>query len=135
MDLVLLKIFQFSWIFMALSLQKCQNISYIILSAYEWILTFMPFEKVFHFKLGHKLIKSQNFLYFSYPPTTGCPNKSTPVACCNSELAGALILGHPVSLRIIYDSLKKQAEKLKSCEIKEGWMKNDESWWMNDEGW
>ena len=25
----------------------------------------MPFEKVFHSKLGHKLIKSQNFLYFS----------------------------------------------------------------------
>ena len=36
----------------------------------------------------------------------------------------------------------KQAEKLKSREMKEGWMKNDEGWmkiakgWMkNDEGW
>ena len=32
----------------------------------------------------------------------------------------------------------KQAEKLKSHEIKEGWMKNDEEWWigwMKDEGW
>ena len=44
---------------------------------------------------------------------------------------------------------EKQAEKLKSCKMKEGWMKNDEGWmeydkvwmkndkvWMkNDEGW
>ena len=36
----------------------------------------------------------------------------------------------------------KQAEKLKSREMKEGWMKNnekllknDEGWKMNDEGW
>ena len=29
----------------------------------------------------------------------------------------------------------KQAEKLKSREMKEGWMKNDECWRMNDEGW
>ena len=35
----------------------------------------------------------------------------------------------------------KQAEKLKSREMKEGWMKNDEGrimkevWWMKDEGW
>ena len=29
----------------------------------------------------------------------------------------------------------KQAEKLKSREIKEGWMKNDEVWIKNDEGW
>ena len=35
----------------------------------------------------------------------------------------------------------KQAEKLKSCEMKEGWNKNDEGWmkneWrmMKDEGW
>ena len=27
----------------------------------------------------------------------------------------------------------KQAEKLKSCEMKEGWMKNDEGWRMKDE--
>ena len=32
-------------------------------------------------------------------------------------------------------SLKKQAEKLKSREMKEGWMKNDEGWMKNDEGW
>ena len=32
-------------------------------------------------------------------------------------------------------SVIKQAEKLKSCEMKEGWMKNDECWRMNDEGW
>ena len=31
-------------------------------------------------------------------------------------------------------SAKKQAEKLKSCEMKEGWMQNDEGW-MKDEGW
>ena len=29
----------------------------------------------------------------------------------------------------------KQVEKLKSCKMKEGWMKNDECWRMNDEGW
>ena len=29
----------------------------------------------------------------------------------------------------------KQAEKLKSCKMKEGWMKNDECWSMNDEDW
>ena len=29
----------------------------------------------------------------------------------------------------------KQAEKLKSREMKEGWMKNDEGWMKNDEGW
>ena len=28
----------------------------------------------------------------------------------------------------------KQAEKLKSCKMKEGWMKNDEWWIKNDEG-
>ena len=31
--------------------------------------------------------------------------------------------------------LLKQAEKLKSREMKEGWIKNDEGWWMNDERW
>ena len=29
----------------------------------------------------------------------------------------------------------EQAEKLKSREMKEGWMKNDECWRLNDEGW
>ena len=29
----------------------------------------------------------------------------------------------------------KQAEKLKSREMKEGWMKNEEWWLKNDEGW
>ena len=29
----------------------------------------------------------------------------------------------------------QQAEKLKSREMKEGWMKNDEGWMKNDEGW
>ena len=29
----------------------------------------------------------------------------------------------------------KQAEKLKSRKMKEGWMKNDECWRLNDEGW
>ena len=29
----------------------------------------------------------------------------------------------------------KQAEKLKSCEMKEGLMKNGEGWKKNDEGW
>ena len=29
----------------------------------------------------------------------------------------------------------QQAEKLKSCELKEGWMKSDEGWLKNDEGW
>ena len=29
----------------------------------------------------------------------------------------------------------KQAEKLKSREMKEGWMKNDEGWMKNYEGW
>ena len=30
---------------------------------------------------------------------------------------------------------KKQAEKLKSREMKEGWMKNDLEWWRMNEGW
>ena len=30
---------------------------------------------------------------------------------------------------------QKQAEKLKSREIMEGWMKNDEGWMKNDEWW
>ena len=29
----------------------------------------------------------------------------------------------------------KQAEKLKSCKMKEAWMKNDEGWMKIDEGW
>ena len=29
----------------------------------------------------------------------------------------------------------KQAEKLKSREMKKGWMKNDEGWMKNDDGW
>ena len=29
----------------------------------------------------------------------------------------------------------KQAEKLQSFEMKEGWMNNDEGWMNNDEGW
>ena len=31
--------------------------------------------------------------------------------------------------------LKKQAEKLKSHEMKEGWMKNDEGWMKKNEEW
>ena len=27
----------------------------------------------------------------------------------------------------------KQAEKLKSCKMKDGWMKNDEGWMKNDD--
>ena len=34
-----------------------------------------------------------------------------------------------------FHSVKKQAEKLKSCEMKEGWMKCDEGWMKNDERW
>ena len=30
---------------------------------------------------------------------------------------------------------QKQAEKLKSREMKEGWMKSDEGWMKSDEGW
>ena len=29
----------------------------------------------------------------------------------------------------------EQAEKLKSCKLKEGWTKSDEGWLKNDEGW
>ena len=29
----------------------------------------------------------------------------------------------------------KQAEKIKSCKMKEGWVKNGEGWMDNDEGW
>ena len=29
----------------------------------------------------------------------------------------------------------RQAEKLKSRKMKEGWMKSDEGWMKNDEGW
>ena len=35
---------------------------------------------------------------------------------------------------IINQLIIQQAEKLKSREMKEGWMKNDE-WWMKDEDW
>ena len=31
--------------------------------------------------------------------------------------------------------VSKQAEKLKSREMKEGWMKNDKGWMKDDEGW
>ena len=31
--------------------------------------------------------------------------------------------------------IEKQAEKLKSRKMKEGWMKNDIGWVKNDEGW
>ena len=31
--------------------------------------------------------------------------------------------------------ISKQAEKLKSREMKERWMKNDEGWMMRDEWW
>ena len=35
-----------------------------------------------------------------------------------------------------FKNIDKQAEKLKSCEMKdEGWKMNDESWKMKDEGW
>ena len=34
-----------------------------------------------------------------------------------------------------YRVSQKQAEKLKSREIKEGWMKNDKGWMKDDEGW
>ena len=30
---------------------------------------------------------------------------------------------------------KKQAEKLKSRKMKEGWMNNNEGWMKSDEGW
>ena len=30
-------------------------------------------------------------------------------------------------------AFNKQAEKLKSCKMKEGWMKNDEGWMINDD--
>ena len=30
--------------------------------------------------------------------------------------------------------VSKHDEKLKKCEMKEGWMKNDEGWGLNDEG-
>ena len=33
------------------------------------------------------------------------------------------------------NTIFKQAEKLKSREMKEGWMKNDKGWLKNDEGW
>ena len=31
--------------------------------------------------------------------------------------------------------MEEQAEKFKSCKMKEEWMKNDEGWLKNDEGW
>ena len=36
---------------------------------------------------------------------------------------------------IVEWNIYKQAEKLKSREMKEGWMNNDEYWMNNDEGW
>ena len=41
-----------------------------------------------------------------------------------------------VSQKLCHVCIFKQAEKLKSCEMKdEGWKMNDESWKMKDEGW
>ena len=40
-----------------------------------------------------------------------------------------------LKLHVQINLSKKQAEKLKSHEMKEGWMKNDEGWMKNDEGW
>ena len=34
----------------------------------------------------------------------------------------------------LFYNVVKQAEKLKSREMKEGWMKNDEGWMMKNEG-
>ena len=51
------------------------------------------------------------------------------------------LLGHYAWWIPLTYAFKKQAEKLKSREMKEGWMKNDEVWmkdeWrmMKDEGW
>ena len=37
---------------------------------------------------------------------------------------------------VLYMVSQKQAEKLKSCKMKERWIKNDEEWWrMKDEWW
>ena len=37
---------------------------------------------------------------------------------------------------VLYRVSQKQAEKLKSCKMKERWIKNDEEWWrMKDEWW
>ena len=53
---------------------------------------------------------------------------------------GHQVWGHKTY--VVKGSSTKQAEKLKSCEMKEGWMKddewrmmNEEWWWMNVEGW
>ena len=48
-------------------------------------------------------------------------NKTTNFACTTP---------HDIDLNMV-----KQAEKLKSCKMKEGWMKNDDGWMKNDEGW
>ena len=45
-----------------------------------------------------------------------------------------LLPGQP-SVTATIGWVKKQAEKLKSCEMKEGWIKNDEGWLKNDKGW
>ena len=39
------------------------------------------------------------------------------------------------TLKVLMVFREKQAEKLKSRQMKEGWMKNDEGWMKNDEGW
>ena len=40
-----------------------------------------------------------------------------------------------MQVKLKYYMKLKQAEKIKSREMKEGWMKNDEGWMKNDEGW
>ena len=65
-----------------------------------------------------------------YPPrymvlliNNGTQSHRTNVVCGAWEL---LIF----STQALLWNCEKQAEKLKSCKMKEGWMKNDEGWWF-----
>ena len=48
------------------------------------------------------------------------------------EETGETVLKHVKKVRHKREEFMKQAEKLKSCKMNEGWMKNDEGW-MKDE--
>ena len=69
----------------------------------------------------YRLVSRANSILMSDPGNKGCVFQ-TRKRLYNHKC----LLGKP----------SKQAEKLKSREMKEGWMKNDEGWWrMNEERW
>ena len=92
-----------------------------------------------------------HFLYSSYLSSlqfTPLRFSSWPLSGLSPRLLSTLLMQSVLSLKQAQETFRsnwlllfkssgrlKQAEKLKSCKMKEGWMKNDEKWIKNEEGW